>query len=441
MMEPTLHHIASLPATVLIAATSLAAALPEAGRETLPAMGTTNLLPADTLDSGGGRFGHHVAAESGIIAVSGNLSPSISVYDRLSLELLGTIDRTTPQTTAWEPLAIANGRIVTAAIGPEANQLEIYDATTRQLLRTIDSPNLLPIAQFGKWELDAAGDVIVARSQTDNFNSPAFVHVFDAATGTHLGDLVPVGGSPGDTFRSPQVATDGEHIAVALPFAAGGGAVHLYDAGTLGHVRELARPAISAAPDKFGIDVAMHDGLIAVSATASTQGFLDSAAFLYRTDGPDHQAEFIVPGLDIGFGGQIDLDGETLAIGHPFDDSARFDGGAVFLFDHLADEFMGSMTGSDLLPNANLGWEVAVSGGTVIAGAPGMGTAFALQAGSPPCNPADFADERGVLDLADIQAFITAFVAMSPAADLNNSATFDLVDVQIFAQAFVAGCS
>ena len=46
-----------------------------------------------------------------------------------------------------------------------------------------------------------------------------------------------------------------------------------------------------------------------------------------------------------------------------------------------------------------------------------------------------------MLDLADIQAFITAFVAMSPAADLNNSATFDLVDVQIFAQAFVAGCS
>ncbi|USN98097.1 MAG: hypothetical protein H6810_07860 [Phycisphaeraceae bacterium] len=57
------------------------------------------------------------------------------------------------------------------------------------------------------------------------------------------------------------------------------------------------------------------------------------------------------------------------------------------------------------------------------------------------CNAADLAEPFGVLDLADLTAFITGFLAQDPSADLAPPAgTFDLADVQAFVTAFVGGC-
>ena len=57
-----------------------------------------------------------------------------------------------------------------------------------------------------------------------------------------------------------------------------------------------------------------------------------------------------------------------------------------------------------------------------------------------PC-PADLAEPMGVLDLADLQAFVSAFVAGSPVADVAEPVgVFDLADLQTFVAAFLAGC-
>lgn len=74
----------------------------------------------------------------------------------------------------------------------------------------------------------------------------------------------------------------------------------------------------------------------------------------------------------------------------------------------------------------------------------GVGTwvvrAVARNAGGG-CNPADLAEPFGVLDLADVQAFITGFLTQDDATDLAPpSGVWDLADVQAFANAFVAGC-
>ncbi|GAB4386349.1 MAG: hypothetical protein Kow0022_15050 [Phycisphaerales bacterium] len=61
-------------------------------------------------------------------------------------------------------------------------------------------------------------------------------------------------------------------------------------------------------------------------------------------------------------------------------------------------------------------------------------------AGPQPCNDADFAEPFGTLDFFDVQAFLQAFSAHNPAADLNNDGIFDFFDVQAFLQAFSAGC-
>ena len=59
----------------------------------------------------------------------------------------------------------------------------------------------------------------------------------------------------------------------------------------------------------------------------------------------------------------------------------------------------------------------------------------------PSCNPADLAAPFGVLDLADIGAFITGFTGQDPVADLAAPfGVFDLQDIQVFVTAFTAGC-
>lgn len=57
------------------------------------------------------------------------------------------------------------------------------------------------------------------------------------------------------------------------------------------------------------------------------------------------------------------------------------------------------------------------------------------------CNPADLGEPFGILDLADITAFIGAFVGAEPLADLAEPfGVFDLQDITAFVSAFVAGC-
>ncbi len=57
------------------------------------------------------------------------------------------------------------------------------------------------------------------------------------------------------------------------------------------------------------------------------------------------------------------------------------------------------------------------------------------------CNAADNAEPFGVLDLADVQGFVGAFLNQEPAADVAApEGVWDLADVQGFVVAFNAGC-
>lgn len=73
------------------------------------------------------------------------------------------------------------------------------------------------------------------------------------------------------------------------------------------------------------------------------------------------------------------------------------------------------------------------------------GTATLAASGPAPepggCNEADIAEPFGILDLADIGAFVGAFTTQQPAADLAAPfGVYDLADLSAFVGAFVAGC-
>jgi hypothetical protein len=65
---------------------------------------------------------------------------------------------------------------------------------------------------------------------------------------------------------------------------------------------------------------------------------------------------------------------------------------------------------------------------------------LALATPPAPCL-ADLAPPQGLLDLADVLAFISAFQSGEPAADLSGPCgTFDLADVNAFVNEFLLGC-
>ena len=54
-----------------------------------------------------------------------------------------------------------------------------------------------------------------------------------------------------------------------------------------------------------------------------------------------------------------------------------------------------------------------------------------------PGNPADLAPPFGVLDLADVNAFVQGFIAQDPISDIAPPfGVWDLADVGLFVQAF-----
>lgn len=64
---------------------------------------------------------------------------------------------------------------------------------------------------------------------------------------------------------------------------------------------------------------------------------------------------------------------------------------------------------------------------------------FLIDPPADTCGPADL-NEDGVLDLADINAFVQAFINQQPAADLDGNGIYDLADISAFVAAFTAGC-
>ncbi|MEM1186404.1 MAG: GC-type dockerin domain-anchored protein [Planctomycetota bacterium] len=106
-------------------------------------------------------------------------------------------------------------------------------------------------------------------------------------------------------------------------------------------------------------------------------------------------------------------------------------------FDIVCDAF--TLTSLDGLTTVN----VDASGGSepyIAFLSPTPGTCGA-PAGDPPCNDADLADPKGILDLSDVDAFIPAFLASDEAADIAPPfGVVDLSDVDLFIALFLGGC-
>ncbi len=157
------------------------------------------------------------------------------------------------------------------------------------------------------------------------------------------------------------------------------------------------------------------------------------AYFVIRDNDPAVDGFLISRNIDVPLPVQVDIPG--LAPTHDLDFLVTYPETQVSSLDLLDAAGSYDFTGVSVF-----GWTLSLFGGI---GAEyiyeGMTIAVVPDGG---CNDADLAEPIGVLDLADVQAFIGGFTNGDPIADLAPpSGVFDLADVQAFVGAFLAGCT
>ncbi|USN99535.1 MAG: hypothetical protein H6810_02360 [Phycisphaeraceae bacterium] len=128
-----------------------------------------------------------------------------------------------------------------------------------------------------------------------------------------------------------------------------------------------------------------------------------------------------------------------------------FDGGLsgspkdVLTFDLTADA--GATAGTSVTIDFD-GAVVLVEGSDLVtyATVPGLNqatlptTSVTITIGSAGCNAADISAPYGLLDLADINTFISGFLTQDPVSDIDGNGLHDLADINLFISAFLAGC-
>ena len=341
--------------------------------------------------------------------------------------------------------------------GIDAGAVYLFESDSGEPLAMIIAPQVETGDRFGA-AVATNGSIVMISSPGDDENgtNAGRVYIFDLAD---LADpaapvqLARFQHSPaaGKAFGS-SLALQGNLAVIGAPNA---GEVFMFNVDMSSPSNpalfaELQRPEAQA--DRFGYSVAISGSRILVGThnTGADRGEAHLFEFAFPTN-PVYRSTFSPEGdgtvLDFGY--RVAIDGDRAVIGAADDATGQFSAGSAYVFDvsnASSPVQTHQLLASDSKSNALLGSAVAVSGNTVVAGAPSddsfgesVGAAYIFDV-TPPCSQADFAAPLGLLDLADIVGFVTAFSANDPAGDLDANGMFDLDDITEFVSAFIAGC-
>ena len=179
-------------------------------------------------------------------------------------------------------------------------------------------------------------------------------------------------------------AISDDFVAVASPGDDNGdGAVSIYQIlgdGRRRFLERIVKPADFQGAG-FGTDVSLDGDILVVGSVdpaGATKGTFGNKVALYQLSG-DQSAQLvaqITANLDSGFGSAVEIDGSTIVVGAPEQDSSMPDTGAVYLYDLaslVAGESMPMRTIEPATPEmeGRFGAAVACAGGKIIVGSPG----------------------------------------------------------------------
>lgn len=414
-------------------------------------------------------FGYTTAAGEGVIVISSNQNDirgenagSAYIFDasngsRLATYLPdgGSDNANFGYSLDYDNAIVAVGARDDITNGATGGSVYLFGAFTGQRLRKIVPADAQPSDFFGaSVGLDTGfngGVLAVGASLDDDQGTTAgAVYLFNPFTGVQLNKIYADDAAAGDAFGNVLAIDDGiVAIGASLDDDLGvsSGAAYLFDAGTGGQLFKLL-PDDGVAGDHFGSSIAIHNGIVAVGAW-QRDDLGDSSGAVYIFDAATgNQLHKFLPDdgeADDRFGFSVSISNGVVLIGANRDDINGASSGSAYIFGVTSGNQLYKL--SPVVGNAQdlFGRSVSIHNKTIGIGAIGnddlsfsAGIAYSFSVPSDIC-PADFTDDL-ILNFFDISAFLTAFSANDPIADLSGDGSFDFFDVSAFLAAFSAGC-
>ena len=251
--------------------------------------------------------------------------------------------------------------------------------------------------QFG-FSVAISGETVVVGAGTDHgpkiFNGSAYVFVRSGRVWSQQQKLL---ASDGDDSFGWSVAISGETVVVGAPAdegAAGfrsGSAYVFVRSGGVWRKQQKLLASDGAAGDRFGYSVAISGETVVVGTIydIGAAGFRQGSAYVFVRSGgvwsQQQKLENPDPAADDQFGYSVAISGETVVVGAPFDDGAAgIDQGRAYVFVRSGGVWSPrqKLLASDAAALDFFGFSVAISGETVVVGARGDTGAAGVAQGS-----------------------------------------------------------
>jgi len=251
-----------------------------------------------------------------------------------------------------------------------------------------------PYAAFGTsvaiYQLTA---VVGAPWDLDVNGKTGSAYVFEYAGGAwqEQDKLLATDGAVLDKFGA-SAALDDDTAVVGAPFhdhnGSNSGAAYVFvRAGGVWIQEAKLLPSDGAADDEFGNSASVDGDTIVLGAFGVNNHM--GSAYVFGRAGTvwNLQAKLTAPdGNDVdGFGNAVAVDGDTIAIGSPWDDDNGLQSGSVFVYDRTSGPWVlrAKLLASDGAASARFGYSVALDGDTIVVGAdsdgdngPGSGSVY-----------------------------------------------------------------
>jgi hypothetical protein len=218
-----------------------------------------------------------------------------------------------------------------------------------------------------------SGAAFVFVRQGDSWVQQAYLKADSPVQRDFFGASVAISG---DTIAVGAIRADPWHGASGVVSRAGAVYVFVRNAGVWSQQARL-QPAASAADDLVGISLALQgDTLVLGAPNDSSVATHSGAAHVFtRTAGAWHEAQTLkqaTPVREAVFGSTLALDGDTLAVGAPYDATGATAAGSVDVFVRKDDKWSPQQTlrAPTASKNAVFGESVALRGDTLAIGAP-----------------------------------------------------------------------
>lgn len=348
--------------------------------------------------------------------------------------------------------------------GLRTGQAYVYDLVDGvwTLTQTLRDPDGFNDDFFGgSVDLNADTAVIGARADDDGILDAGSAFVFERGEDGLWTLAAKLRATPPERrgLFGHGVGVDGDHILVGE--GTGGGANNPGAAfnfqridGVWTPTQELTAPD-AGADDAFGLDVSLDatNALIG-SRRHNAQGNDTGAAYLFQFDGTEwvlaHKLLPIKPEHQAQFGNKLSIHGDMIAVGawsNPVD--GVLGAGALDIFELTP---AGPVPLRRYFPDiadlyASFGHDVVVHDGRVLVGAYeddrfGSQGGHAWELEAPRCRgcAADL-NADGLVNVDDIETFVTAALAREPAADIDRTGVFNIDDVEAFVAFYIEACS